>query len=120
MTEGEDAGHTPGHRRRAAPPLGATACPCSSRACRPDAGPRRDLQQKMRRPDVDVELGDGGDGIGKGRGGRLVVDDDDVPDFAVVFASVPFSSSFDDDFDSDVSVVVLGRTFSSRAARSLW
>ena len=47
----------------------------------------------------------------------FVVEEDDVPDFAVLFAS---SSSVDDDVASDVSVVVLGRTFSSRAARSLW
>merc|ERR1719316_1812359 len=50
----------------------------------------------------------------------LVVDDDDMPLFAVVFDSLPFSSSFDDDVASDVSVVVLATTFSSRAARSLW
>merc|ERR1719316_2059299 len=50
----------------------------------------------------------------------FVVDDDDVPLFAVVFASVPCSSSVDDDVASDFSVVVRATTFSTRAARSLW
>ena len=50
----------------------------------------------------------------------FVVDDEDLPDFAVVFASVPFSSSVYDDVSSDVSVVVLATTFSNKAARSLW
>ena len=41
----------------------------------------------------------------------FVEDDDAVPDCAVVFASVPFSSSVDDDVASDFSVVVLATTF---------